>query len=137
MTPRAEVFTLTNAEEALHRQIIQRVGRLHREQKLRICRDLTLLCSIATAGPLTFIALIWGATPALTVGLAAATIGALGLFAWVRRRDEAKYLFRRRTADHGLTTYPSRSSAAIVAACPAIDRLDGFRLRQARRRTFS
>jgi hypothetical protein len=137
MTPRAEVFTLTNAEEALHRQIIQRVGRLHREQQLRMCRDLTLVCSIATAGPLTLIALIWGATPALTVGLAAATIGALGLFAWVRRRDEAKYLFRRRAADHGVTPNPSRSSAAIVAACPAIDRLSGFRLRKTRRRTFS
>ena len=51
-----------------------------------------LLSAIATAAPLTLLALIEGATPGLTAGLAALTIGALGLSAWFCRREYRSFL---------------------------------------------
>ena len=91
MTHRAEVITWTNADE-MHWEIMLRASLLRRERALRKCRNLMLLSAIATAAPLTLFALIEGAAPGLTAGLAALTIGALGLSAWFCRREYRSFL---------------------------------------------
>ena len=75
-----------DADEA-HRQVMHRVGSLPRPGAGRNFRDLALLATVTTAGPLAAFGLGVGSAPAVTAALAAIAAGAVGLTLQIARRE--------------------------------------------------
>lgn len=79
----------SDADEA-HSHVMKRVCTLPRQAATRELRDLTLLATVTTAGPLAFFGLGVGATLPIVAGLAALAIAALGTSTRLHHREHPR-----------------------------------------------
>lgn len=89
MAVQGEALPWSDADEA-HCRVIGRICTLPRQSATREFRDLTLLATMTTAGPLAVFGLGVGATPKIVAGLAALAIAALGTSVRLSQREHPR-----------------------------------------------
>ena len=83
-----ETIPMSDAEEA-HCRVMARVCSLPRQEMRREIRDLTLLATVTTAGPLALFAMGVGAGP-MAMGLGLVALGAMGMSVRIENREHPR-----------------------------------------------
>ena len=89
MAVTGETLPWSDADEA-HCRVMARVCTLPRYAAIRDLRDLTLLATLTTAGPLAVFGLGVGAAPPIIAGLATLAVAALGTSARLHQREHPR-----------------------------------------------
>lgn len=106
----AEAIPWSDPEEA-QRRMIARVCALPRPGMKRDVRDLTLLATVTTAGPLALVALGVGASPPLATVLGGMALAAMGTSVRLHRREHLLVAFPSETAN---TSRWKRAAFALI-----------------------